>query len=288
MSLRNRLVPLAALTAAALLLAGCGGSESGEAASTQSAQATEAVAAVMSGQATTAQITEVASLSFADAVNVELAQFMEVTAGKLAKDSMLASLLDMKTTGAGVVAGDGSSADVTMTMSAPMLGPDPIQTQVIVFDGKVWVLNPLTQEWEQSPDAEQLIQALDPSELGGSIPTVGEVTYAGEEEINGKTAYRYDLVATVTEELAAQFNAGSVTGQSLTDFLGEKITGSYWLSETGIVQMETRVTVSNVLAATLTDSAKELDGVTIESVTRVTVSDATSPLPTAPPVAPTS
>lgn len=265
------LVAAATLAACASGTTGSGATSSGD------------FAAIAAGTATAAQVSSYTreTGTKVTSMEVDFEQKFEFDADQVGSDEILQATLEAKVSGQGTVAVDGSAASMDVTMEVPGFGA--LDVQVEQFDGKTWVLNPMTQEWEESSDTGTSSPP-SPADAADFVSDDLDLTFVGPETVSGQEAYRYDATVVVTEEILSQAQtlAGNVIG---SEIVGSEVEVSIWLGEKGLVKFEYRVAVGEqISAAAVSDVELASDAVVSVLTLEVTGYDV-NPLPSGPPTA---
>jgi hypothetical protein len=180
---------LAACTAAALTLAGCGGATSGTAAPAPVAPAP------------VAQITTIDELS--DAIT-------KSTQGKnSATMTTDMNLGGQSITGEGAYSVTGSDVKMQMTMTVGQLGQMEIRlvNRVMYMKnaqfGPKWFKAPIDPNNPRTAEYAKLIEQVDVSKQFGQFKTIGTLKGKAEEPVDGQPATRYDIAVDVANAPAS-------------------------------------------------------------------------------------
>jgi len=180
---------LAACTAAALALAGCGGSTAGTAAPAPAAPAP------------VAQITTIGELS--DAIS-------KSTQGKnSASMDMNIAFAGQSITGTGAYAINGPDVKMQITMTVPELGPMEMRLVDRVMyiksekSGPKWLKAPIDPNNPQTAEFAKIIDQVDVSKQFDQFKAVGTLKGKAEEPVDGTPATRYDIAVDVQKALAS-------------------------------------------------------------------------------------
>lgn len=237
--------------ALAVSLAACSSTSS-------SSPASDGLSAVRAGSASSEQVIQVlqASTATSTSARVNMEQSFEIDGGALSPEAE--ALLDFRITTEGVVTLDGSAGEMTMKVNSP--GSPEVKIQYL--DGKVWVTNPVTGEWEENSEMADMLQSVSAASASQFLLPGQSVEFVGSESINGVEAYEYRTEVTVTAEYLQQLaGLGLVAGGS--DMLvGETVTASVWITNDGLpVRSEVRTTMDRALAAMGAGGLEEATGV---------------------------
>jgi hypothetical protein len=180
---------LAACTAAALALAGCGGSTAGTA------------APAPAPPAPVAQITTLNELSDAIAKSTQGRNSASITTN--------ASVGNQSITGQGAYSVNGSDVKMQLTLTVPQVGAMEIRLLDHVMYmkndhfGPKWLKAPLDPNNPQTADVAKMIEQVDVTKQFEQLKTIGTLKGKAEEPVDGTPATRYDIAVDVVGAAAA-------------------------------------------------------------------------------------
>ena len=242
--------------------------------------ASDGLDAIRAGSASSEQVIQVlqASTATSTSARVTMEQLFEMDSEVVSPEAE--ALLDFRISTEGVVTLDGSAGEMTMKVNSP--GSPEIRIQYL--DGRVWVTNPVTGDWEENAEMAAMLKSVSAASASQFLLPGQSVEFVGPDSVNGVEAYEYRTEVTVTAEYLEQLaGLGLVAGGS-DMLIGETVTASVWITDNGLpVRSEVRTSMDKALASM---GAGGLEGATgVYLVQRTSWSDFGSvQAPSAPPV----